>query len=326
MTQIAILALPGCLHSAVSGVIDVLTLANALNGSPLLFPEIVTHDGEPVESYSKIPVRPERRLADATPDIILLPPIFNSLDQALAMEAVIRRLSEHRAAGGTVATACAGSFLLAETGALDGREATTHWSLAEEFRQRYPAVRLRERRMLIDGGDYVCAGGVTACMDLALHLVNRYAGGEIARQCAKFMLLDPHRELQTPYGTGGFRRDHGDAAILRVQLWLDEHYAEPIRISDMAGQAILSERTFLRRFQAATGEPPARYLKQLRVEAARTLLETTPLGVEGVAEAVGYTDSGTFRKVFKRIMGYSPSTHRKRFSLDAASGKRSCGS
>ncbi len=186
---------------------------------------------------------------------------------------------------------------------LDGRNATTHWALAEKFRDRYPLVRLQIERLLVDGGDYVCAGGVSAWMDLGLWLVAKYAGREVSLACAKTMLMDPHREYQTPYGMGGFRRNHGDVAVLRAQMWMEEHYAEAPRLRDLAREAVLGERTFLRRFRAATGQTPVQYMRMVRVDAAQTLLETTGMGMEAVAEAVGYADYSAFRKLFNETMG-----------------------
>ncbi len=327
MIEVAVLAVPGCLHSAVYGVGEILEQANGLhNGfhdgpdsglgdSPLFRCSVLSPDGEPVDSFTGTRIGAAAALADVTPDILVLPPIIGSVDRALRQEQVIARLADLHATGKQIATICAGSFLLAETGLLDKRAATTHWMLAEQFRTRYPAVDLQIERLLVDGGDYICAGGVSAWMDLALHLVARYAGRETALQCAKIMLMDPHREYQTPYGLGGFRKNHGDAAVLKAQSWLETHHAEALRVRDMAQQAALGEKTFLRRFRAATGKTPLQYLQQLRIQAAQTLLESTDKNVEQIAESVGYADYSAFRKLFKRILGSTPSAYRQRFAL-----------
>lgn len=313
MVCIGIVGLPHCLHSAVAGVAEMLDLANAEAGEPIFSRRVATADGKSVACYGGSVLGADVPLAALRADVALLPPVLADLDGALATPGVVGWLAAHHAAGGRVATVCAGSFLLAETGVLDGRPATTHWNLADLFRARYPAVDLQVERLLVDGGDYVCAGGVSAWMDLALHLIARHAGGATARRCAKLMLMDPHRETQAPYGLGGFRRDHGDEPVRAAQAWLEEHHAAPIRVRDMARAAALGERTFQRRFLAATGKSPGRYLQQVRVVAAQTLLETTSAAVEEVAEAVGYGDYSAFRKSFARIMGCTPSAYRQRF-------------
>lgn len=313
MVRIGILGLPGCLHSAVSGLVEMLDLANAMAGSVIFSHAVLTDEGKPVRSYAGTLIEPDEPLGGGVVDIVVLPPILESLEKVLSRIRVIDWLAAHHASGRLVASICAGSFLLAEAGVLDGREATTHWNLAEEFRVRYPSVDLQVERLLVDGGDYVCAGGVSAWMDLALHLIARYAGSDVARRCAKMMLMDPHREHQAPYGMGGFRRNHGDAAILKAQSWLEENHAGSIHVGDMAQVAALGERTFQRRFRAATGKTPGQYLQQVRVEAAQTLLEASDACVEAVAEAVGYGDYSAFRKVFKKLMGCTPSVYRQRF-------------
>ncbi|BCS87258.1 GlxA family transcriptional regulator [Pseudodesulfovibrio sediminis] len=314
MVQIDILSIPGCLNSAVSGIGEILTLSNTIAKADIFQHAVRSVYGQSVQSFTGESIEPVGQLADASPDILILPPLLNSLDEVLSMREIINWLSAFHASGGVVVTICAGAFLLAETGLLDGRAATTHWNLVQDFKNRYPSVDLQAERLLIDGGDYICAGGISAWMDLSLHLVTRHAGRDIARACAKMMLMDPQREYQTPYGMGGFRRNHGDDAVLASQKWLDTQYSAVVRIKDMAEIAALGERTFLRRFRAATGITPANYIQQIRVEAAQNLLETTSLGVEEIADSVGYGDDSTFRKLFKRIMGCTPSAYRQRYS------------
>ncbi len=313
MTRIGILALPGCFRSAVYGVMDLFSLANTLYGDKRFACDLLTPAGEAVESFSGDLLTSKADIWALEPDVVLLPPIFDRLEEVLAMERVVRRLADLHCAGSLITTVCAGSFLLAETGVLDGRSATTHWGLAEAFRGRYPRVNLQVERLLINGGDYICAGGVTAYMDLALHLVARFINPDISRQCARMMLIDPVREHQTPYGMGGFRKNHGDAAVLEVQLWLETAYARSVTVGEMAQRAGLGERTFHRRFKAATGETPVPYLQQLRAHAAGNLLENTDQSLEAVTEAVGYGDSSAFRKMFSRVMGCSPMNYRRRF-------------
>lgn len=315
MIHVAILAVPGCLSSAVEGIREILTLANSLLESPRFVTKVVSVEGNPVQSYTGTMINPDYSLAGTKTDLIVLPPILDGVEESLAMAGITNWLISHHGAGGRIATVCAGSFLLAETGLLNGRDATTHWDFADMFKIRYPEVQLQTHRLIVDGGDYICCGGVSAWMDLSLHLLARFAGKDIARQCAKIMLMDPHREHQTPYGMGGFRKNHNNKNILKVQQFIEDSYSNPIQVKDMAAIASLGERTFLRHFRTATGKTPGQYVQQVRIEAAQTLLETTDLGVDRVAESIGYEDYSAFRKLFKRIMGCTPSAYRQRFGM-----------
>lgn len=315
MIHVAILAVPGCLSSSVEGIREILTLANSLLESPRFATRVYSVDGKPVQSYTGAAIIPDHSLIGAEAAIIILPPIIDRIEKSLAMVEITDWLISHHASGGRIATVCAGSFLLAETGLLNGRDATTHWNLADMFKTRYPEVHLQVHRLVVDGGDYICCGGVSAWMDLSLHLLARFAGKDIARQCAKIMLMDPHREHQTPYGMGGFRKNHNNKGILKVQQFIEEHYAEPIQVKELATIATLGERTFLRHFRTATGKTPGQYLQQVRIEAAQTLLETTDSSVDSIAESIGYMDYSAFRKLFKRIMGCTPSAYRQRFGM-----------
>lgn len=315
MIHIAILAVPGCLSSAVEGIREILTLANALLELPQFTTGVYSVDGKPIQSYIGSTIIPDHSLIGAKAEIIILPPILDRIEKSLGMVEITDWLTTHHASGGRIATVCAGSFLLAETGLLNGRDATTHWNLADMFKVRYPEVHLHVHRLIVDGGDYICCGGVSAWMDLSLHLLTRFAGKDIARQCAKTMLIDPHRAHQTPYGMGGFRKNHNNSGILKVQQLIEKQYAESIQVKEMATVAALGERTFLRHFRIATGKTPGQYLQQVRMEAAQTLLETTYLNVDNIAESIGYSDYSAFRKLFKRIMGCTPSAYRQRFGM-----------
>ena len=315
MIHIAILAVPGCLSSSIEGIREILTLANSLLKSPRFSIQVYSVDGKPVQSYTGTMITPDHSLIGTKVEMIILPPILDRLEKTLGKVEIIDWLITHHASGGRIATVCAGSFLLAETGLLNGRAATTHWNLADMFKERYPKVHLHVHRLIVDGGDYICCGGVSAWMDLSLNLLTRFAGKDISRQCAKTMLMDPHREHQTPYGMGGFRKNHNYKGILKVQQLIEAHYTESILVKQMATVAALGERTFLRHFRRATGKTPSQYLQQVRIEAAQTLLETTDLSVENVADSIGYNDYSAFRKLFKRIMGCTPSTYRHRFGM-----------
>ena len=195
----------------------------------------------------------------------------------------LRRQHDH---GAVLASACTGALLLAETGLLDGREATIHWAFEDTFR-RLPRVRLRTEEVLIMAGDrneFVMTGGVMSWHDLALHLIARYVDPSAAQSMARILMLEWHREGQAPYIDFIPRTDHGDALVANLQNWLYAHLSIPNPVEQMSGRSGVGRRTLERRFRKATGHTPIQYVQQLRIDRARRQLERTSIPVEQVAQ------------------------------------------
>lgn len=249
------------------------------------------------------------------PSILIVPPSLSQpIDRSLAAP-IARWLAARHAGGATLCSVCAGAFLLAETGLLAGRRMTTHWLYAETLAARFPAITVDVGKLLIDDGDIVTAGGVMAWTDLGLTLVGRVLGSATMLATARLLLVDPPRQEQRYYRSFAPRLDHGDEAILKVQLWLRTDRGRRVTVAQMAGRAGLQDRTFLRRFRAATGLRPTEYRQQLRIARAREMLEQGRSAVDDVAWAVGYDDPAAFRKIFLRYTGLSPGEYRQRFKM-----------
>ncbi|WP_254061554.1 GlxA family transcriptional regulator [Granulicella sp. L60] len=219
------------------------------------------------------------------------------------------------ATGTLLCSVCGGAFWLATIGLLDGRSATTHWSYAELLATRFPEIRVEKDKLIIDHGDVMTAGGVMAWIDLGLKLIDRFIGPTIMLETARFFLVDPAGREQRFYASFSPQMNHGDVPMLQVQLWLQSGNAESVTISEMAAKARLGERTFLRRFQKATGLTPTEYVQHLRVGKARASLEFTSLTINEISWSVGYENASSFRKVFQRIMGLTPRDYRRRFGV-----------
>jgi transcriptional regulator GlxA family with amidase domain len=172
-------------------------------------------------------------------------------------------------------------------------------------------------KMVIEDGDIITAGGLMAWTDLGMRIVDRLLGPTVMIETGKFLLVDPAGREQRHYSSFAPRLTHGDEAILKVQHWVQGRAERPLSVPEMAGQAGLEERTFLRRFKAATGMKPVEYVQNLRVGKARELLEFTRRSVDQIAWAVGYEDATAFRRVFHRILGLTPGEYRTRFSSGA---------
>ena len=228
-----------------------------------------------------------------------------------------RWLLDRHAQGTTLASNCGGAFILAATGLLAGRAATTHWSCADMFRERFPDVRLEPDKIVIEDGDIITAGGLMAWTDLGLRIVDRLLGPTVMIETGKFFLVDPSGREQRHYSSFAPRLTHGDEAILKVQHWLQAKTGRVASVGEMADTAGLEERTFLRRFKAATGMKPIEYVQHLRIGKARELLEFTRRSIDQIAWSVGYEDPAAFRRVFGRILGLTPGEYRHRFSSGA---------
>ncbi|TWB43579.1 AraC family transcriptional regulator with amidase-like domain [Rhizobium sp. ERR 922] len=250
---------------------------------------------------------------EGLPDIIVAPGRLSGPVTAAEAAPLALWLLEQHTRGAVLASNCGGAFVLAETGLLRGRPVTTHWQFADLLQTRFPDLRVEPEKIVIDDGDIVTAGGLMAWTDLGMRLIDRLLGPSIMVETSRFFLVDAGGREQRHYGSFAPRLTHGDEAILRVQHWLQAKGARAISVTDMAREAGLEERTFQRRFKAATGIKPTEYVQCVRVEKARELLQFTKRTVDQIAWSVGYEDSTAFRRVFNRLVGVSPGDYRRRF-------------
>lgn len=248
------------------------------------------------------------------PAVLVIPGNLRATQRSLSDSPLIPWLRERHVEGAVIAAVCGGVFLLAETGLLAGRQATTHWALCEQFCSRFPDVLMESDHMVIDYGDVMTAGGVLAWADLGLRLTARFLGHDVMLETARYMLVDPPGREQRYYSEFAPRTKHGDEAILKVQNWLWSQREQPVSVSDIADYACLEVRTFLRRFTKATGMKPSEYQQRLRISRAREMLEFSQRRIEVIAATVGYTDAGRFRRVFRKFIGLTPSEYRRRFA------------
>lgn len=322
MKKVTILGLYNSMASTIFGPMDILNQAgrlwNHLSKSPptpFFDVTIASADGQAIRSLYNVLIQPHCSIeAIHKTDLIIIASatyIKQILKTSPGLVPWIRRQYNQ---GAHVASICTGAFLLAETGLLDGKSATLHWGFAEMFRRKYPRVNLRQDKMFIDQDRLYCAAGVNAGMDLSLYLVEKFCGRQIAVQCAKTMILDLGREMQTPYESFLFSKDHGDPLIIKAQKWIQQHHTQSIDYDRLAGQYRMSRRSLERRFKQATGVTPLGYLQQLRVENAKHLLEDGSQTFNEITYLVGYEDISFFRKIFVRLTGLRPKEYQQRFA------------
>jgi AraC family transcriptional activator FtrA len=233
--------------------------------------------------------------------------------------AILDALRGAHARGARLLSICSGAFVLAATGLLDGRRATTHWRYAEALQRRYPTICVDPNVLYVDEGSVLTSAGSAAGLDLCLHLVRRDYGSAIANQVARRLVIPPHRDggqaqfLERPVEDR--ERKSGQPKSLSVLLdKIRKRPGQSWRIGELARLAAMSERTFMRRFRAATGLSPADWVTRARVDAAREMLENTALPIDHIAERCGLGTPTTLRHHFRKKVGVSPAQYRKRFS------------
>lgn len=293
--------------------------------APLFEVYIASADGGEVVTSAGQALRVDCALADiGHTDLVVIPGFLYTLQGAMPSFGHYREwLRAQYARGATLAAMCNATFLLAESGLLNGARATTHWAFADLFRRRFPDVLLDERQILCEDGKLVTSGGVTAAMDLLLHLVRRFASLELAQTCSKYLLIDNVRIMQSPYVMWTMPKKHADQDILRVQNWLEDNFNKPLLIDEVASQFGFGVRNFKRRFKDATGQAPLAYLQALRLEKAKHLLESSRMTIDSITFKVGYEDSNSFRRLFQQRVGLSPAAYRKKFQPRPSTLKRS---
>ncbi len=325
--EVLMVAIPETAGSALYGMLDVLSASGniweVLNRSTdiknFFRVRVISTSKELFQCGNRIPVSPDFSVADQpSADIIILSELWLQPDENLHGRHVelINWLKEQYNKGAIIYSACSGSVMLAETGLLDGKQATSHWGYEDLFRISYPKVHFDAAPNLVyadAAGRIVTAGGTTSWHDLALHIIARHASPGEALRIAKVYLLKWHSEGELPYANLVRPLPHGDSIVGKCEVWLQENFRELKAIPQVIALSGIPERTLKRRFKAATGSSILGYLQNLRVEEAKSLLEASNLAVDEISFEAGYSDPSFFRRLFKRLTGLSPSNYRKMF-------------
>lgn len=335
--EVLIVAVPETAGSALYGMVDVLqtagniwqTLVRTESKQALFQVRIVSSSREAFTCGNRIPVMPDFSVADnPKANILILPELWLGPDDDIherypdLTEWIRRKYKE----GATLYSACSGALMLAATGLLDGREATSHWGYQDLFRKRYPKIRFRPEPNLVFAdpqGRIVTAGGSTSWHDLALHIISRHGSPGEAVRIAKVYLLKWHSEGQLPYATLVRRNPHADSVVRSCEEWLRTHFRKADAIRQVVQLSKIPERTLKRRFKAATDVTLIEYIQNLRVEEAKRRLESGQMPVDEISVGVGYEDVSFFRRLFKRCTGLTPREYRRMFQpvFSASAGR-----
>jgi transcriptional regulator GlxA family with amidase domain len=324
MTDVTIVFLNETFSSTAIGPMEVFrhagALWNTLTGKPPRPRFRVTTasvDGRAVRCDGRIEIRPDLAItAVRKTDLIFIPTTGVNIENVIERyDPVVPWLRRWHKRGAAIASVCTGVGLVAATGLLDGKRATTHWALADRFREKYPKVKWMPELMVTEDRGFYCGGGVNASTDLALYLVERFCGHDVAMQTAKALLLNTPRAWQAGFAIVPLKTNHSDETVSTAQEWMHQNFHKTFPLQAPARRVGMSPRNFVRRFKQATGDSPLNYLQKLRVAAAKRLLENDHRSMQEISSAVGYQDVAFFRSIFQRHTGVSPSTYRQSFGL-----------
>lgn len=268
--------------------------------------------GEPVSMTSGSAMIPSSCWADAVDaDLIVLPA---GAIRDIYPEELLAVIRTAHARGATVLTICSGAFQLAASGLLDGRRATTHWRYVDAFARRFPQVEVTMDVLFVDNGSLITSAGTAAGIDACLHLVRRELGAAVATRIARRMVVPPQRAggqrqyVQTPIP------ECSADSLQPILEYVIGHLDRPHSVASLARRAMMSERTFARRFAAETGTSPHRWLLTQRVLRARELVETSDASIEQIARQVGFSSPALLRAHFQSVVGTSPQQYRQAFA------------
>jgi transcriptional regulator GlxA family with amidase domain len=316
--QIAVLALNDVVAFDLGVPHQIFGAARDTDGRRLYEVRTCTPDGGPVLASAGFRVTPDHgpEILD-TADTVIVSGIHagTSLTDGVLDPPVAAALARRRT-DARLMSICTGAFVLAASGALDGRPAATHWYYADRFRALYPQVRLDADVLFVDDGDVLTSAGVGAGIDLCLHVIRRDHGSAVANRAARRSVVPPWRDGGQSQYIERPMPDAADASTAATRTWALTHLHEPLSLHRLARRADMSVRTFTRRFREETGMSPAQWLLRQRVEEARRLLEATDLPVDRVAERAGFGTATSMRQHLHAAVGVSPTAYRKTFGAD----------
>jgi transcriptional regulator GlxA family with amidase domain len=250
-------------------------------------------------------------------NLIVLPAIHGDHQKNLEMNReladwIVNQYKE----GAEVVSLCIGSFFLAATGLLNGRQCSTHWQFANEFRNLFPEAKLMDDKILTEADGIYTSGGAYSFTNLLMYLIEKYAGREVAILAAKAFMIDIDRNSQSPFIMFAGQKAHNDNAVLKAQEYIERNYESRITVDKLCDMSSVGRRTFERRFKKATANTVVEYVQRVKIEAAKKELETGRKTVNEIMFDVGYTDTKAFRDVFKKFVGMSPVNYKNRYNKE----------
>lgn len=251
-------------------------------------------------------------------DLIIIPAVDGDLQQAIENnKAFLPWIVDRYKGGSEVASLCVGAFLLAATGLLNGRKCATHWMAEDLFRTLFPEVELVTEKIITDEQGFYSSGGAFSYLNLLLHLIEKYAGREMAILAAKVFAIEIERQNQLSFAIFQGQRSHEDEPVLKAQAFIEQNFQEKITVDQLADMLALGRRSLERRFKKATCNTVSEYIQRVKIEAAKKAFESSRKNINEIMYEVGYSDNKAFRTVFRKVTGLSPIEYRNKYNKES---------
>jgi len=298
---------------------EVNAIRKSLDQPPLFKVQLVGISGETSQRNGLFTVGPDILIDDVKKtDLIIIPAIHGDPKTVMENnEVLIPWIIQQYQKGAEIATFCIGSFFLAATGLLDGKQCATHWTAAHSFRAIFPNVNLVDDRIMTEEDGIYTSGGAYSFLNLLVYIIEKYAGREIAVLVSKMFMIDIDRISQSPFIIFKGQKTHDDEPIKQAQEYIENNFEEKITVDQLASMFALGRRNMERRFKKATANTVTEYIQRVKIEAAKKTLETGRKNINEVMYDVGYSDTKAFRTIFKRITGLSPINYRNKYNKEA---------
>jgi len=311
--------------SSIVGSFKILSRANAYwqeTGHEALFKIELAGISDEVSYYDGLfSVKPHRHIsAISHTNLVIIPSLNHNYEKVIEGNQVLTNwIARQYQQGAEIASMCTGAFLLAATGLLDGKSCSTHWVVADNFRNRFPKVHLKTDQLITDENGIYTNGGAYSFLNLLLYLIEKNFDRQTAIYCAKVFQIEMDRHSQSSFIIFKGQKLHSDEMVKEAQNYLEDHLHQKIAVEDLSARFSVGRRNFDRRFIKATGNTPIEYLQRAKIESAKRAFETSRKTINEVMYEVGYADAKAFREVFRKITGISPLEYRNRYNKDLLS-------
>jgi transcriptional regulator GlxA family with amidase domain len=287
---------------------------------PLFKVQLVGISKETTQRNGLFTVGPDVLINDVKKTDLIIIPAIHGDPQAVMQnnEQFVPWILEQYRQGAEVASFCIGSFFLASTGLLDGKQCATHWTAANAFRSIFPKVSLVDDKIMTEEDGIYTSGGAYSFLNLLVYIIEKYAGRDVAVLISKYFMIDIDRISQSPFIIFKGQKTHDDEPIRQAQEYIENNFEEKITVDQLASMFALGRRNMERRFKKATANTVTEYIQRVKIEAAKKTLETGRKNINEVMYDVGYSDTKAFRTIFKRITGLSPVSYRNKYNKDAS--------
>jgi len=323
MKHISILVPKGAILGSLEGSRQLFTQVNGFfkaSGEPPLFKvQLVGLTKETPLSGGSFTANTDVLLEDVKKtDLIIIPALDGEIKQAVENNRdFIPWIINHYNNGAEVASLCMGAFLLASTGLLKGRKCATHWMAANEFRKMFPDVELVTEKVITDEHRIYSSGGAFSYLNLILHLIEKYAGHDMAVLSAKVFAIEMERDSQSSFIIFQGQKEHADESIIKAQEFIEKNYQDKITVEQLASMLALSRRNLERRFKKATANTVTEYIQRVKMEAAKKSFETSRKNINEIMYDVGYNDNKSFRTIFRKNTGLLPIEYKNKYNKEA---------